>query len=235
MKTRREERRDETLSEIKTLAWRQIAAEGAANLSLRAISREMRMSSAALFRYFDSREALLTALSEDAFRSINTAMASAGEALPEDQPALRIINASLAYRRWAIENPEKYALIYGSPIAGYNHDWTALLDEARQGLEIIIHLIQQARQTGALQLPQAPPALREPLSAVIAARHYPIAAEVLYAAITGWTRLHGLVSLEVFGHLSPLLPDAGMLYRQEIINLLGLVGLEAPDSISGEG
>ncbi len=230
IQTRREERREETLQEIKDLAWRQIANEGAGNISLRAISREMRMSSAALFRYFRSREALLTALSADAFRSINAAMAAASDATPPGQTARRIQSACLAYRAWALANPEKYALIYGSAIAGYKHDWSSLLDEARRGLEIILEIIDQARLSGAIRLPEISPRLREQLSAVIAKRlqHYP--PEVFYAALTGWIRLHGLVSLEVFGHLSPLLPDPGELYRQEIAGLLGMIGLEEPDT-----
>jgi AcrR family transcriptional regulator len=99
-KTRQEERREETIREIKTLALRQIEQEGVDHLSLREISREMRVSSAAIYRYFNSREVLLTALIRDAFDGINQAMLSGRDTVSADHPVERMLSTCRAYRDW---------------------------------------------------------------------------------------------------------------------------------------
>ena len=58
--------RAEMIEEIKSAARRHLAADGA-NLSLRAVARELGMVSSALYRYFASRDDLLTALIIDAY------------------------------------------------------------------------------------------------------------------------------------------------------------------------
>ena len=227
-KTRREERREETMREIKHLALQQIEQTGVDELSLREICRKMRVSSAALYRYFASREALLTALISDAYNGIDQAMAEGRDSIPADQPVERMLATCQAYRAWARANPAQYRLIYGSPILGYSPDWAALLNPARRALDIILAMVEQDRQSGALPGPEKTillsAGLRDQMAAIVAARGYPISPEVLYAAIKGWTVLHGLVSLEVFGHLSPLISDSAALFDQEILELLQQVG-----------
>ncbi|MEI8240917.1 MAG: helix-turn-helix domain-containing protein, partial [Actinomycetota bacterium] len=56
----RERARAATLAEIVRLARGQVASDGAASLSLRAIAREMGMVSSGIYRYFPSRADLLT-------------------------------------------------------------------------------------------------------------------------------------------------------------------------------
>ncbi|NMB90658.1 MAG: TetR/AcrR family transcriptional regulator [Chloroflexi bacterium] len=232
-KTRREERREQTIAEIRQRAWAQIAAGGPEGLSLRAISREMRMSSPALFRYFPNRNALLTALIQEAFRLAGEAMAQAVQAAPDD-PRRRIQAACLAYRDWGIHHPEKYALIYGSPVAGYSPDWAVYLAEAQQSLGLIVEQLAQAWQSGALRLPTAPlPAsLVAQLDEIVSQRGMGVPARILYDAITGWTRLHGIVSLEIFGHLGPLLPDPAAFYQAAVDDLLAQAGYPAPSGPS---
>ncbi len=228
LKTRRQERRDATYREIKTLAWEQLAQRGASSLSLRDISRAMRMSSAALYRYYDNRSSLISELMRDAFRSINASMRSAAGVLPPHNHFQRIAAACRAYRAWALANPEKYALIYGSPIAGYQTDWESLLNDAKEGLEIMLELVRQAWLDGAVlpasQANELPPALRLELQRIVHDREYLVPPEILYIVLIGWARLHGLVSLEVFGHVSPLLQDMDAIYEHEIKTLLTQVG-----------
>ncbi len=226
--TRREERRDETIAEIKQLALRQIEHQGVDELSLREISREMRVSSAALYRYFPNREALLTALIGDAFLGINRAMLAGRDSVGADRPVDRLQATCQAYRAWAQAHPAEYRLIYGSPIQGYAPDWTVLIDPARRALEIILEMIQRDLQTGVLQSPEKHihlnADLRDQMAAIVATRGYSVSPEILYAAIHGWTVLHGLVSLEIFGHLSPLIPDTNALFDQEVHELLRQIG-----------
>lgn len=234
-KSRREERHEETIREIKQLALQQIEQTGVDELSLREICRTMRVSSAALYRYFTSREALLTALIGDAFSGINQAMVDGRDSVAPGQPVERMLATCRAYRAWARANPAQYRLIYGSPIQGYAPDWTALLAPARRALEIILAMIEQDTQSGALPAPEKKihlsRALRDQMAAIVAARAYPIAPEILYAAIKGWTVLHGMVSLEVFGHITPLVPDTASLFDQEILELLQQVGYITPSVV----
>src|SRR5487761_1561765 len=68
--TARERARAELTREIKEEARRQLVAAGADGLSLRAVARELGMASSALYRYFPSRDDLLTALIIDAYNAL---------------------------------------------------------------------------------------------------------------------------------------------------------------------
>ena len=123
--TPRERYRAQVRTEIKDHAWRQIAAAGAPALSLNAIAKQLGMSGPALYRYFDSRDELITALIRDAYRSLaDTFRATARSGA--DPVAL-----AHALRRWALEDPQRYLLVYGTPVPGYHapEDVTAIAAE----------------------------------------------------------------------------------------------------------
>jgi len=227
-KTRREERREETIQEIKNLAWQQLAEVGADQLSLRKISRDMRMSSAALFRYFDCRQVLLTALIQDAFESMNQAIAMDVKNSAHLSVQEQILTACRAYRTWAKSHPAHYAMIYGSPLQDYSPDWISLALSAQGSLEIFIELITNALQNGeiSIEVDHSPldPNLLNQLQTVISSRKYETSPKILYTVIKGWTILHGIVSLEVFNHINPLLPDPSELFEQTINDLLQHIG-----------
>jgi len=227
-KSRREERREETVQEIKNLAWQQLAEVGADQLSLRKISRDMRMSSAAIFRYFESRQALLTSLIQDAFESINMSIAKDVEA-SQDLPIFeQVASACRAYRAWALAHPAHYAIIYGSPIQDYSPDWTNLTASAQGTLEIFIKLLIDALNNGEIELNEKnlpfDPTLQSQMQTIISMRAYNVPPEILYMVIKGWTVLHGLVSLEVFNHITPMLPDPSAFFEQTIHDLLQQIG-----------
>jgi len=130
VKTARERARAELTREIREEARRQLAAVGANGLSLRAVARELGMVSSALYRYYPSRDDLLTALIIDAYNAIGAAaeaaIAEAGAGAARDgaardgAPARETWAAACrAIRAWAVANPHEYALIYGSPVPGY--------------------------------------------------------------------------------------------------------------------
>jgi AcrR family transcriptional regulator len=216
--SRREERRNATLQEIKDHAWRQMEEKGPAALSLREISRAMRMSSAALFRYYRSRDELLKALSSDAFQSqVDALEASQAPGAPLLDQVVRL---GMAYRDWAVQNPIRFALVYGSPIPGYQPDWDELVPVAQPGLMILLGLIQAGLDQGLLRLPPTlpnlPSVIQAGLLALIQARQYPISLQTLYLGVVIWARIHGLISLELNGQLGILVPDPAGLYRYEV-------------------
>src|SRR5918999_3309057 len=97
---RRERVRQATAEEIKSVARAQMAAEGTAGVTLRAIAREMGMTAPALYRYFGSREELVTALVIDAYDALADAMAAGVAAVPASRHAARLRAAFRAFRGW---------------------------------------------------------------------------------------------------------------------------------------
>ncbi|MGW4791617.1 TetR/AcrR family transcriptional regulator, partial [Nonomuraea sp. NPDC004297] len=118
-RTARERVRAELTKEITDIARRQLATEGAGGLSLRAVAREMGMVSSAIYRYFPSRDDLLTALIIDSYNALGEAVERAEATVPRDDHLARWLAACGAVRDWGVAHPHEYALIYGSPVPGY--------------------------------------------------------------------------------------------------------------------
>ena len=114
---KRQDARDRIESQIIELGRRHLVTEGAAGLSLRAIARDLGMVSSAVYRYVASRDELLTLLLVDAYSELADAVDDAGacEASWRD----RLFVMARATRRWAVDHPASWALLYGSPVPGY--------------------------------------------------------------------------------------------------------------------
>jgi AcrR family transcriptional regulator len=148
-RTARERARAELTREITEEARRQLAATGANGLSLRAVARELGMVSSALYRYYPSRDDLLTALIIDAYNAIGeaaeTAIADAGPGTGTERGAeaeggvgrARWLAACHAIRAWALARPHEYALIYGSPVPGYRAPEATIGPAARVPLAFV--------------------------------------------------------------------------------------------------
>ena len=117
--TRREKLREATRQEIMTTAWKQIGEVGAAGLSLRGIAREMGMTAPGLYRYYQDRDALVTVLLIDAFESFGLALETARDGFEMHDHAGRFRSICKAYFQWGVANPQKYVLLFGTPISGY--------------------------------------------------------------------------------------------------------------------
>src|SRR6266536_4044657 len=117
--TRRARHRAGTIEEIKALAQRQVAEQGPGGLSLRAIAREMGTAPSALYRYFRSSGDLISALCVDAYDSLTAALAAARDAQPAGDQIGRWLAICLAYRDWSLRNASDFALIFGTPVPGY--------------------------------------------------------------------------------------------------------------------
>src|SRR3954463_9000324 len=115
--TARERARAELTAEITELARAQLATVGAAGLSLRAVARELGMASSAMYRYFPSRDDLLTRLIIEGYDALGTAAEDADD--PTAPPPDRWLAVCRAVRDWARAHPHEYALLYGSPVPGY--------------------------------------------------------------------------------------------------------------------
>ena len=199
--TARERVRAELTAEITDAARRQLAEVGAAQLSLRAVARELGMASSALYRYFPSRDDLLTRLIVDAYDDLGEAAEKADDA---GLPSLdRWLAVCRAVRTWARTHPHEYALIYGSPVPGYAAPPATVAAAARVPV-LLIRQLQDAWAAGALAT-RAGRSLTPQLAQQVRALATQIAPElpapVLTLAIVAWTQLFGVISFELFGHL----------------------------------
>ncbi|OIJ68190.1 TetR/AcrR family transcriptional regulator [Streptomyces mangrovisoli] len=194
--------RAQVRTEIKEHAWRQIAGAGASALSLNAIAKNMGMTGPALYRYFGSRDDLLTELVTDAYRSLaDTFRAASGEGLT---------GLGHALRGWALADPQRYFLVYGTPVPGYHapDDVTAIAAE-------IMAVLLDACATGPA------PAPAPDLDAHLAGHRawdggHGASEPVLRRALTAWTRLHGVLSLELAGHFTGMGFDPVLLFDAEL-------------------
>ncbi|MFM7534219.1 MAG: TetR/AcrR family transcriptional regulator [Acidimicrobiales bacterium] len=219
-RTARARARAEITQEIVDAGRRQLATDGAAGLSLRAIARELGMVSSAVYRYFPSRDDLLTTLIVEAY----DALGDAAEAADDDPAApapTRLRRIGRAVRCWARAHPHEYALVYGSPVPGYR----APFDTVRAALRVQTRLVEVL----ALHPPERRPAsVSEPLASQLAAvadrLPRPVPPALLARGMTAWNLLIGSVSLELFGHYANSVDDLDALFECALDGMLELVG-----------
>jgi AcrR family transcriptional regulator len=205
--TARARARAEITDEIKREARRQLAEEGS-DLSLRAVARALGMASSAVYRYFASRDELLTALIVDAYDAV-------GEAAEQ---AVARANASVvpqwlalanAIRAWAHSHPHDYALVYGSPVPGYRAPEATIAPASRVGL-VALRIVGDGVRTGEIAAGAdvaLPAPVRQDFAGIAEDTGLTVPDEVLTRALVAWTSLFGTVSFELFGHLHNVIHD----------------------------
>ncbi|MCP2294163.1 transcriptional regulator, TetR family [Nocardia amikacinitolerans] len=204
----RERYRTQVREEIKQHAWQQIATAGVSALSLNAIAKHVGMSGPALYRYFASRDELITELIRDAYRSLADAMRAAFDSGAD------VAGLAGTVREWALADPQRYFLLYGTPVPGYHapDDTTAISSEI---MSVLIEAFAA--------LPTGEPTT--PFDAHLDdhrrwAEDHSVPAATLHRAVSFWTRLHGVLSLELAGHFTGMEFDPALLYADEVNTLL---------------
>jgi len=203
---------------IKETAWRQIAEYGASALSLRAIARELKISAPAIYNYFADRDALVTALIIDAYTSFGDWQLEARDAAPSDVPARKLEAIGLAYRNWAHTYPQRYQLIFGTPIPGYKPPAEKVFPSSARSISALFSVVEELRAAAKLNLDSFP-AINEKYRAYYELwREYlgDVHPQSLFAAMNIWSRVHGIVSLEIQGNLPPFGEQGDALYRFEL-------------------
>ena len=222
---RRERLREQTRTEIKDHARRLMAEGGNASLSLGAIARAMGMTTPALYRYYSGRDDLLTELIIDAYNALADAQAAAKANFPAEDLAEQLHAASLAYRIWAIENPSDFLLLFGTPVPDYHAPKAQVFEAASRVFRAFLDPMQAAADRGILRvrhdLVTAAPDLCLPLGHDLPPLADP---PVLLTGIAAWGRIHGLIMLEVCGHVQGI-RDPAQFYLQECLDLLHVLGM----------
>ncbi len=213
--------------EIKHTARRHLAKHGAPNLSLRAVARELGMVSSAIYRYFRSRDDLLTALIIDAYDALGEAVEEAVGLVDRADLVGRHRAIYHAVRDWAVAHPHEYALIYGSPVPGY----AAPQDTVGPASRVIVALIAiLVDGVAAGVLRHTPGDWLDPEVGVEINRFVQMACPgvpptLMARGMISWTLLFGAVNFEVFGRLNDLIADRRAWFDHEVRSMARLVGL----------
>jgi len=235
--SRRERLRAEASQEIKAIALRLMTEGGPAAISLRAIAREMGMTAGALYGYYATRDDLINTLIAEVYSSLADAEEAARDTVPEADPVGRVLAVGEAFRDWAIGHPEEFQLIYGDPVPGYQApEGGAAADAEHRACAVLTGLVAAA-------WPQAQSLLSdsdyewsdfEPGFAAVIKESFPgLPPAAVALAMRVWGRMHGLVALEVYGHLRAQVRDPARLYRAELLDLATTLGLTSLDGVHG--
>ena len=223
-RTARERVRAELTTEITQIARRQLAESGAAALSLRAVARELNMVSSAVYRYFPSRDDLLTRLIVDAYSSLGETVEAAEQAVRRGDLVGRWLAISRATRAWAVERPHEYALIYGSPVPGYRAPQDTI-DPAGRLPSLILAVISAVPPGDGPPLTGVSRQLRRDLAGLRQAIATEADDRLLARAIGAYAELIGLINFELFGHLHNVITDLDSHFELQMRRLAGELGL----------
>jgi AcrR family transcriptional regulator len=228
--------RAELMQEIKDEARRQMAEEGASSLSLRAIARHLDMVSSGIYRYFKSRDELLTALIVDAYEAIGAAVDAADQGRERADFTGRWSACCHAVRDWALGHPHEYALIYGSPVPGYRAPEETNPPASRVALALVA-IIRDAAGAGQLRAPfltEMSPTVSMSAAAEAARLEgfafQGVPDDAIIRSLTAWTQLYGAVSFEVFGRLADIVEDAAAVFDQSVTDMSAFVGIVESES-----
>ena len=219
---RNDARRPDLQGEIKNIAWKQLAESGAASLSLRAVARELKIAAPSIYNYYPSRDDLVTALIVDAYESLADALTASLENLPAGQFPERLFALGWAYRQWALTYSQRYLLIFGTPIPNYHAPDEITMPAAERAMMPLVELIVAIFAAGRLRVDRFA-ALTPRLEAMLnlwQAATGGIHPEILYLAQIFWSRVHGLVMLEITNQLPSFFDDPAELFRRELNTIL---------------
>lgn len=212
--------RAELTAAIMERAKAQLERDGASSLNLRAIARELDMASSAIYRYFASRDELVTALIIDSYDALGDVVERADAACDRGDHQGRWAAMALALRTWAHAHPHEYALIYGSPIPGYAAPEDTIASATRVPVALLTVFIDNRVDASADSAGVEPgPDVAAALAGLADFTGHSVSAGVLALAVDAWTQLFGLLSLELFGHLHNSVADDDVYFRHAITTM----------------
>jgi len=223
--------RAELTQEIKDEARRQLAEAGAASLSLRGIARQLGMVSSGIYRYFKSRDQLLTALIVDAYDDLGATVEVADVGCQRTDFAQRWNASCHAVRHWALAHPHEYALIYGSPVPGYRAPEDTIVPASRVTL-VLVAIISDTAAAAQLRSPFIPElapdlsiAAEAEASRIEATALHGVPKDAIIRALAAWTQLFGAVNFEIFGRLVGTVENVDGLFDQTVKDMAAFVGI----------
>jgi AcrR family transcriptional regulator len=213
--------------EIKTIAKRHLASDGA-NLSLRAVARDLGVVSSAIYRYYASRDELLTALIIDGYNAVGEAVEKAEAERDRDDLMGRWLALCHAVRDWALAHPHEYALLYGSPVPGYSAPEDTIAPALRY-TTVFGRIVADAHRAGRLDPPGGYPPAPESFAAdaeeIREAVLPGVPDDVIARAVAAWPGLFGAVSFELFGQFDNVITERAAVFDHGMRSLGRFIGL----------
>ncbi|WP_068276212.1 TetR/AcrR family transcriptional regulator [Aldersonia kunmingensis] len=204
--TPRDRARAQTMADITRIGRAHLAEQGAAALSLRAVARDLGVVSSAVYRYVRSRDELLTLLVVDAYNELGDAVDAALKEVPEDNFAEQFRTVGRAVRAWALREPARYALLFGSPVPGYAAPAEQTTIPGTRVIYALVGIYDRAWAAGAVALSAStntPEKLAASLERIRAELGIDTPGEVITRGVFAWSALFGAVNFEVFGQYGP--------------------------------
>lgn len=226
--TRREQNRADTLQQIKDVARAIMTAQGTAGLSLRAIAAQMRIAVSALYRYYPSRDELVTALIIDANEDLGHFLREADQAHPRDAFTGRLMAVGGAYRLWALSHPTEFQLIFGNPIPGYVAPSERTRPAATNAGAIINHILADAIAAGFYTPPAEFAGTASPMEQhfqQLSGEPMRFSGAIIYLNLVLWSEVHGHTVLELHNHFDRLLGGhTEEFFNRHLISMLRVIG-----------
>jgi len=222
----RAEARTAQIATIKKVSRALIASKGVSGLSLREVAREMRVVSSALYRYFATRDDLLTALIFDAYNDLGASVERADAKASSESAGDRFRIAARAVRRWAKRHPHEYSLIYGTPVPNYVAPVTTI-EAATRVPRVLSKILSNAQ--GVHPFPLNVEAARDvdqflevdALEEVLV----DVPREMYVRALMAWNMIFGFLSFELYGHYVGSVKNANVMFEKVLDELAALLGL----------
>jgi AcrR family transcriptional regulator len=212
----RERFRSQVRDEAKRVALRQLAGGGPQALSINAIGKELGVSGPALYRYFTSRDDLLGDLIVDAYHDLAVALETAARRARKLAPPRRLRAVAAAYRAWATAEPHRYRLLFAAPLPGYDAQADRFVAASREAMAVLLDVLADTPAR-----PGKPDRLDRQLERWARTRGLTgVSAAVARRAIVVWSRLHGLIGLEIEGNYANMGLDPDLLFDAEVNALL---------------
>ena len=234
-RTARERAREEITAEILAAARARLREAGPGELSLRAVARDVGMVSSAVYRYFSSRDELLTALLIAAYDELGAAAEAADATVVDRSDHLaRWMATCRATREWSIAHPHDYALLYGSPVPGYAAPQDTVVPATRVIVRLVEIVVGAHHSGSAGPVAEAPSSAADPSDAVAEAIAFiaersqvtlEMFPELVMRTLMTWSTIFGTLSFELFGHLHGSVSDFERYFEQTTLRLAGDLGI----------
>lgn len=228
MQTRRERIKQETIEEIKSLSWETIRDQGVEKLSINGLARQMGMTPPAFYTYFKNRDDLILTLVKDAYDSFAASLEKT--VMPGKPPGENLLAVFIAYREWAVKNPNMFGLFAGRIVSGFDPPDPEISKAALRIYAVFHTLYNEAWETGLLKEFQGPDLPRDYKSQLAAfAKEFGLSLPALLVeqVMRIACSVHGSISIELSGRFSKTVTDPALVYRWQVISQLRQIGLEA--------
>ncbi|MFC5821260.1 TetR/AcrR family transcriptional regulator [Nonomuraea harbinensis] len=229
--SRRQRLRQATLEEIHTAARKLLVEQGSAAVTINAVARQVGMSGPALYHYYASHDELVGAVTADFFRELAAAMEQARDGHADASLGERILAVCRAMRAWSTAHPAEFGWIFASPITPHNRRPDSVRHQAALRFEqVLLDLMVELWRTRPFPVPDLadlPASLREQLTAYSATLDGRLPPEAAHVFLSCWTRLYGLLCMEVLHQLDFAYTDMEPVYEQCLRDLAATLGLDS--------